>query len=147
VRYFEDFQVGDVVDLGSRMISQEEIIAFAQQYDPQPFHIDPVQARGSMFGGLAASGWHTCCLYMRLLVDNLLLDTDSMGSPGLEELRWLKPVRPGDTLHARLTVLESKPSRSRPEMGILRCRAEMVNQHDELVLSMVNAVFFGRRPA
>src|SRR5579871_83649 len=97
-QYFEDFQVGETIHLGSREITAEEIIAFAHQWDPQPFHVDPDLAKESLFGGLVASGWHTAVMYMRLLVDGFLNETASMGSPGIDELRWRKPVRPGDTL-------------------------------------------------
>jgi acyl dehydratase len=144
-RYFEDMQAGDVVELGSRAVTQDEIIAFARQFDPQPFHVDQELARESFFGGLVASGWHTAAMYMRLLVDGLLNQTVSLGSPGIDELRWLKPVRPGDTLQARFTVLETTPSRSRPTMGIVRGRGEVLNQHGDVVMTMVSAGFFGRK--
>jgi len=144
--YFEDFQGGDVIDLGGRAITQEEIITFARAYDPQPFHVDPVRAVDSFFGGLVASGWHTAGIYMRLLVDGLLNDTLSMGSPGLDELRWRRPVRPGDTLRATFTVLECIPSKSRPTLGVIRGRGEVFNGGGELVMSVVSAGFFGRAP-
>src|SRR5579859_3157513 len=105
-RYFEDFAVGHTLELGSYTITREEILAFARQFDPQPFHTDEEQAKASLYGGLIASGWHTASIFMRLLVDGLLNDTASMGSPGVDELRWLRPVRPGDTLRARFTVRE-----------------------------------------
>jgi len=145
--YFEDFQAGDTIELGGRTVTQEEVITFARQYDPQPFHVDPVRAVDSFFGGLVASGWHTAGIYMRLLVDGLLNDTVSLGSPGLDELRWLKPVRPGDTLRATFTVLEAIPSKSRPTLGIIRGRGEVYNQEGELVMSVVSAGFFGRGEA
>lgn len=144
-RYFEDFQAGDVFELGAVGVTEAEIIAYARQFDPQPFHIDPKQARESVFGGLIASGWHTTALWMRLLVDGFLRDTISLGSPGVDEVRWLQPVRPGDTLHARLTIVESRPSTSRPEMGILRSRSEIFNQHDEVVMTIVGVHLVGRR--
>jgi len=145
--YFEDFQEGDTIELGSRTITREEIIAFARQYDPQPFHVDPVRAKDSFFGELVASGWHTAGIYMRLLVDGLLNDTVSLGSPGLDELRWLKPVRPGDTLRASFTVVEAILSKSRPTLGIIRGRGEVYNQEGALVMSVVSAGFFGRGDA
>lgn len=145
-RYFEDFQAGDTVELGSRRISAEEIVAFAREFDPQPFHLDPVAARDTIFDGLAASGWHTAALFMRLLVDGLLNHTISMGSPGIDEIRWLRPVRPGDTLHARFTAVECIPSRSRSTMGIVRGKGEMTNQHGEPVMTIATVSFFGRRP-
>jgi acyl dehydratase len=144
--YFEDFQVGQTIELGSYTITKEEIIEFALKYDPQPFHIDEEKAKDSFFGTLVASGWQTAGLYMRMLVDGLLNNTISMGSPGLEELRWLKPVRPGDTLHVRFTVLELTTSRSRPQMGILKGKGEAINQNDETVLSLTSIGFFGRKP-
>lgn len=144
--YFEDFHVGDTFDLGSISVTQEEIITFARQFDPQVFHTDPEQAKASFFGELVASGWHTGTLYMRLLVDALFSKVDSMGSPGIDELRFLRPVRPGDTLHGRFTVIDTRSSQSRPYLGILRARGELFNQHNELVLSMISTHFFGRRP-
>lgn len=147
MRYFEDFQVGDVFELGTTSVTEEEIIAFARQFDPQPFHVDPVQARASAFGGIIASGWHTASLFMRLLVDNFLRETVSLGSPGLDEVRWLQPLRPDDTLRARFTILECRASKSRAEMGILRSRSEVFNQRDELVMTVIGVHLVGRRPA
>lgn len=144
-RYFEHFQIGDVFELGAIGVTEAEIIAFAQQFDPQPFHVDPARARESVFGGIIASGWHTTALWMRLLVDGFLHETISLGSPGVDEVRWLQPVRPGDTLRGRLTILESRPSTSRPEMGIVRSRSEMLNQRDELVMTIVGVHLIGRR--
>ena len=144
-RHFEDFEVGESIEFGSRTLTEEEIIAFAKQFDPQPFHVDPEKAAHSFYGSLIASGWHTVSTYMRLLVDGLLQDTQSLGSPGIDELRWLKPVRPGDTLQARYTVLEKIPSKSRPNVGIIRSKGEMVNQHGEVVMSLIAANFFARR--
>lgn len=146
VRYFEDFHVGDTFDLGSIEVTEEEIIAFARQFDPQPFHINPEGAKDSIFHGLVASGWHTTALFMRLLVDGLLQETISMGSPGVDEVRWRMPVHPGDSLRATLTVLECNPSRSRLDMGIVRSASEMFNQKNEVVLTLSGIHFFGRRP-
>ncbi len=145
-RYFEDFEPGQVVELGRRTVTEEEIVAFAREFDPQPFHVDPEAARESVFGGLIASGWHTGALWMRMYVDSLLEGTASMGSPGVEELRWLAPVRPGDTLTGRLEVLETTPSERRPDRGTVRIRAEMENQDGVVVLSMTSRGHFGRRP-
>jgi acyl dehydratase len=146
IRYFEDFHVGDTFDLGSTApVTAEEIIMFARQFDPQPFHLDAEQAKDSIFGQLVASGWHTTSLLMRLLVDGLINDTISMGSPGVDEIRWLRPLRPGDALHARFTVLESTPSKSRPKMGILRSNCELFNQNDELLMTLKGTHFVGRR--
>ena len=147
MRYFEDFQVGDVFELGTTSATEEEIIAFARQFDPQPFHVDPAQARESVFGGIIASGWHTASLFMRLLVDNFLRETVSLGSPGVDEVRWLQSLRPGDTLRARFTILECRASKSRAEMGILRSRSEVFNQRDELVMTVIGVHLIGRRPA
>jgi acyl dehydratase len=146
MRYFEDFQVGDIFDLGSTTVTEEEIIRFARQFDPQPFHTDPVLARDSIFGGLVASGWHTTAMFMRLFFDGLLHETASIASPGVDDVRWLKPVRPGDVLRARFTVIESTPSKSKTSLGIVRSRCEVFNQADELVMSLVGVHFFGRRP-
>jgi acyl dehydratase len=145
-RYFEDFHVGDIFDLGSIEVTEEEILAFARRFDPQPFHLDPERAKDTIFHGLAASGWHTTALFMRLLADGLLQETISMGSPGVDEVRWRQPVRPGDRLRATLTVLECNPSRSRPTMGIVRSACEMFNQQNEVVLTLFGIHFFGRRP-
>ena len=145
-RYFEDFEPGQVVELGSHTVSEEEIVAFARLWDPQPFHVDPEAARASVFGGLIASGWHTGAVWMRLYVDALLGGSDSRGSPGVEELRWLAPVRPGDTLTGRLEVLETTPSERRPDRGTVRIRGELANQDGVTVLSMTSRGHFGRRP-
>ena len=145
-RYFEDFEPGRVFELGSRTVTAEEVVSFAREFDPQPFHVDEEAAAASVFGGLIASGWHTGAMWMRLYVDALLGGAASLGSPGIEELRWLAPVRPGDTLHARLTVLEATPSERRPDRGTIRSRAEMINQDGVTVMSMVARGHFGRRP-
>ena len=147
MRYFEDFKPGDVIELGSRTISKESILAFAREFDPQPFHTDEEAAKRSIYGGLLASGWHTGSLLMRILNDGLLKDTASLGSPGVDELRWLKPVRPGDVLSARMTVLESIPSRSKPDRGLIRSLMEMRNQYGRVVLTIRGLSLLGRRPA
>jgi acyl dehydratase len=128
------------------MVSETDIIEFARQYDPQPMHIDRNAASFTIYGGLIASGWHTGALFMRLLVSNLIAGTSSMGSPGMEDLRWPLPVRPGDTLSAQIGVLETRASNSRPTMGIVRWRGEVRNQDGRLVMSAVGTNFFGRRP-
>ena len=127
-------------------VSQAAIIGFAQQYDPQPMHLDPDAASFTIYGGLIASGWHTGALFMRLLVRNLIADTKSLGSPGMEELRWPAPVRPGDTLTGKIEVLEKRLSNSRP-MGIVRWRGELRNQSGQLVMSSIGTNFFGLKPA
>lgn len=145
-RYFEDFKAGDVIDVGSLTVTKDEIIEFAKQYDPQPMHIDPNAASSTIYGGLIASGWHTVSLFMRLLVENVVGKTVSLGSPGVEELRWPRPVRPGDTLNGRMEIVETRASNSRPNMGIVRWRGEVRNQRGELVLTLLGTNFFGRRP-
>jgi acyl dehydratase len=145
-RYFEDFAVGQTFEAGRVTVGEAEIIAFARQYDPQPFHIDPDAARASIYDGLIASGWHTAALSMRLLVDAIFADTAGMGSPGVDELRWLRPVRPGDTLGVRLTILEARGSSTKPDRGIIRFRVETQNQAGELVMRMTGAGFIARRP-
>ena len=147
MRYFEDFTPGQVIELGQRTIEKDEIIAFARQFDPQPFHTDEDAAKHSIFGGLIASGWHTGSLMMRMLYDGLVKDTMSMGSPGVDELRWLEPVRPGDLLSARMTVTECIPSRTKPDRGIVRSIIELRNQHGTVVVSSKGLSMFGRRPA
>ena len=146
IQYFEDFQPGQVIDVGSVEVAQADIIAFARHYDPQPMHIDPDAARRTIYGGLIASGWHTVSLFMRLLVENLVAKTVSLGSLGVDELRWPLPVRPGDRLTGQMEVLETRASNSRPTMGIVRWRGEVRNQDGQLVMSLLGTNFFGRRP-
>ena len=147
VRYWEDFKPGQVIELGRRTIDKDSILAFAREFDPQPFHTDEEAARHTIFGGLIASGWHTGSLSMRLFYDGLIKDVVSLGSPGFDELRWVKPVRPGDTLSARLTVLECVASRSKPDRGVIRALLETRNQHGEVVMTITAVNLFGRRPA
>ncbi len=146
VRYFEDFAPGDTYELGSVTLTREKLLEFAREYDPQPIHLDDERARESVFGGLIASGWQTVALFMRLFVDGLLNSTVSMASPGIDELRWLRPVRPGDTLRARVTILEATPSLRRMDRGTIRSSCEMLNQHDETVFRMIGMNILGRRP-
>jgi acyl dehydratase len=147
VHYFEDFTAGQVIELGSHTITRDEMIAFARQFDPQPFHLDDEAAKKTIYGGLIASGWHTGSIMMRLLYDGLVKDTVSLGSPGVDELRWVKPVRPGDTLSGRVTVLECVPSRSKLDRGVVRSTVELRNQHGEVVVTSKGLSLFGRRPA
>jgi len=146
MRYFEDFQVGQVHELGTYVVSREELLAFARQYDPQPFHLDEEAGRQSIYGSIIASGWHTAAICHRLLVESLLKESASMGSPGLDELRWLLPVKPGDTLSARIEVLATTPSRSKPDRGSLKTRMEVRNQRGEVVMTESATVLFRRRP-
>jgi acyl dehydratase len=134
-RYFEDYVSGDVHEFGAIAVEEAEMIAFARRFDPQPFHTDPAAARESAFGGLIASGWYTVNLTMRLLVDHYISRVAGLGSPGVDEIRWLKPVRPGDTLSVRATVLTAKLSRSKPNQGTVRSYVEVLNQHREVVMT------------
>jgi len=143
--HWEDFQVGQVRTFGEHAVTREAVLAFAREFDPQPFHLDDAAAAASLFGRLSASGWHTCAMAMRMMCDGYLLHAASLGSPGIEKLRWLRPVFPGDTLHLRTTVLESRPMASRPAVGIVRSRSEVLNQDDVVVLSMEGIGMFARR--
>ena len=140
--FWEDIVVGETVKFGRKTVSAEEIIAFAEEFDPQPFHLDEAAAKESLLGGLAASGWHTCGLLMRMVCDDFLNQAAGLGSPGLDEVRWLRPVRPGDVLTAQRTCLEARRSASRSEMGICKYSYEMFNQHGEQVMSWVVAQLF-----
>ena len=145
ILYLEDLEPGQIVELGSRSLSEDEIVAFARDYDPQPFHIDPKAAAETIYGGVIASGWQTACVFMRLFVDGLLSRSAAMGSPGLDELRWLKPVRANDRLQARVEVLETRPSRSKPDRGLARLRCVVADQTGDDVLTFVANVLFQRR--
>jgi acyl dehydratase len=146
--WWEDLSVGQVRDLGSLSPSAEEIVAFASQFDPQPFHLDPEAAKASVFGGLCASGWHTCSLAMRLMVTNFLHESSSLGSPGLENIKWLKPVFPGDTLRLQHTITEKRVMGKRPDVGLVRTIWEMFNQDGDKVLHMEGyGMFRLRSPA
>ena len=145
--YWEDFTPGEVVEIGRHTFTEEEIIAFAVQFDPQPFHTDPQAARGTFYGGLIASGWHTCAVGMRLMVQSYIGRAASAGSPGVENIRWLGPVRPGDTIAYRRVIVETRPSGSRPGIGLVRSRSEAINQHGETVMTMEGWGLFRRRPA
>jgi acyl dehydratase len=138
-RYFEDYVAGTVHEFGSMSVEEEEIIAFAKRFDPQPFHTDPEAAKHTMYRGLIASGWHTASLTMRLLVDHYVSRVASLGSPGVDELRWLKPVRPGDTLSLRVSVVEAVRSQSKPDQGTVRTFVEVLNQDRDIVMTMKGA--------
>jgi acyl dehydratase len=135
-RYFEDFVVGMVSEFGEIAVTAGEIVEFAQRYDPQVMHTDPVAAAQGPFGGLIASGWHTASMMMRLFADHYLPKAASIASPGLDELRWILPVRPGDRLRVRVTVLETHRSRSKPDRGMVRCLVEVLNQTGDVVMSL-----------
>jgi acyl dehydratase len=144
--YWEDFPVGDTMEMGSYRFTEEDIIAFARQFDPQPFHTDPEAARNSFFKGLIASGWHTCAIAMRLMVDKYVARSASLGSPGLDNIRWLAPVRVGDTISYRRTITAARVSESKPGVGLVQSRWEAVNQRGETVMTMEGWGMFGRRP-
>jgi len=134
--FWEDFPPGSVREFGATPVTREATVAFASQFDPQPFHLDDAAAEASLFGRLSASGWHTAAMAMRMICDDHLLDTASLGSPGIDQLRWLKPVYPGDTLSVKLEVLEARSMNSRPGVGLVKSRWTVLNQHREPVMSM-----------
>ena len=145
-RYFEDYVPGSVYEYGDVTVTEAEILDFAARFDPQPMHVDASAAATGPFGGLIASGWHTTALLMRLYADHYLSRVASLGSPGIDELRWPSPVRPGDRLRLRVEIEDARPSRSKPDRGVLRTRAELRNQHGETVLSLTAINFLRRRP-
>jgi acyl dehydratase len=145
--YWEDFPPGSTMDIGSHTFTEAEIIAFAKQFDPQSFHVDPEAARGSYFGGLIASGWHTCSIAMRLMVDSYVSRSASLGSPGLDGIRWLLPVRAGDTITYRRHITEARVSGSKPGIGLVKSQWEAFNQRGEKVMTMEGWAMFRRRPA
>ena len=145
-RYFEDYHVGMVDEFGSVLVTAEEIVEFARRYDPQTMHVDAVAAGSGRFGGLIASGWHTVALFMGMYVRGVLLDSASLGSPGVEELRWLAPVRPGDELRGRSTITDVRASSTNPSRGTVFSSSEVVNQEGTVVMTMRARGFFARRP-
>ena len=146
--YWEDFTVGRVLKLGSTLVKREETLDFAQQFDPQPFHLDDAAAEASLFRRLSASGWHTCAMTMRLMCDGYLNDSAGLGSPGIDELRWLKPVYPGDTISAEMTVLEARVMNSKPHVGLVLSRWRVSNQDGADVMTMQGwGMFAVRHPA
>jgi acyl dehydratase len=144
--YFEDFFPGQDIDLGTRSVTEEEIIEFATRFDPQPFHVDKDAAAQSIYGGVIASGWHTCSMMMRLVVDGLMAKSSSMGSPGLDGVRWLAPVRAGDTLNVRYRTTRVKASNSKPDRGVVWSKWVAINQHGETVCTVEGMGMFLRRP-
>lgn len=143
--YWEDFQPGAVAVYGPRLVTREEIIAFAAEFDPQPMHLDEAAASATMLGGLGASVWHTCGLMMRILVDGLFGNAASMGAPGVDEVRWLKPLRPGTEIRVRTITLETRPSSSRPERGFVKFRFEVIDGQDEVLMDLVCSQMLVRR--
>jgi acyl dehydratase len=144
-RYFEDYLPGAVYEYGYLTVTEAEILEFARRFDPQPIHIDPEFAAAGPFGGLIASGWHTASMMMRLFADHYLSGVASLASPGIDELRWPAPVRPGDQLRLRTTIMEARLSRSKPDRGLVRTRGELLNSGDQTVLSLVAMNLLGRR--
>jgi acyl dehydratase len=143
--HWEDFQPGAVAIYGPRLVTREEIIAFAAEFDPQPMHLDEAAAANTLLGGLGASGWHTCCLLMRLITEGFLLDSASMGAPGVDEVRWLKPVRPGTQIRVRATVVDKRVSSSRPEMGFVKFQYEVLDEQDMVLTTLVSSMMMLRR--
>lgn len=135
-RYFEDYVPGSVLEYGAITVTEEDMIEFAERFDPQPFHVDADAAAEGPFGGLIASGWHTASVMMRLVADHYLSKVASLGSPGVDELRWTRPVRPGDSLRVRVSIMETRRSRSKPDRGVVRSRVEVVNQRGDVVMSL-----------
>jgi acyl dehydratase len=146
-RYFEDFRLGEKTNLGSHRVTEEEMLAFARDYDPQRIHTDRAFAERSGFGGLIASGWHTCAMFMRMLVDAMLMESSAIASPGVDGIRWLRPVRAGDMLRAEAVVIEITPSRTKPDRGLVKHDCTVVNQAGELVMTLRTLALFARRPA
>jgi acyl dehydratase len=144
--YFEDLEEGTVTTFGPRIITREEIIAYASEYDPQPMHLDEDAARQTMLGGLAASGWHLCCFMFRMTFDGFIVNTASLGSPGIEEMKWIKPVRPGTALTLRVKILDKRESKSRPEMGLARMTCELLDEAGTPVAQQTSTLMIGRRP-
>ena len=142
---FEDFTPGDSVVFHRTRVSKEDIVDFAADWDPQPMHLDEEAGKASILGGLTGSGWHMICLLMRGMCDGFLIDSTSAGSPGVDDVRWIRPLRPGDDLSIRYTVLDARVSNSRPGIGIVRFRFEMTNQNDETIMVVENPIMFGRR--
>jgi len=139
---FEDFVEGGSIDLGSKTVTADEIVEFASEFDPQPMHLDEQAGKAGILGGLSASGWHSCAMFMRMLCDNLVLDSTSQGSPGIDYVKWKKPVLAGDTLMAKSTVLSKRISAKRPNLGFVTMRAEMTNQRGEQVFELQNTGMF-----
>ena len=143
--HWEDFKPGAVAIYGPRLVTRDEIVAFAAEFDPQPMHLDEAAGAATMLGGLGASGWHTCCLLMRIIADGFLLDSTSMGAPGVDEVRWLKPLRPGTNIRVRATVLETRTSKSRPEIGFIKFLYEVLDEHEAVLTTLVCSMMMVRR--
>lgn len=146
MKYFEDVKVGDVMRFGRYEVTKDEIIEYARQFDPQPFHLDEEAARQSMFGGLIASGWHTGAMFIRMVAEHMTPYVATSGARGFDDLRWLKPVRPGDVLSVE-SVVREKVEPHRPDRGTVKIESRVMNQHGDVVMSLVSLVIFLRRPA
>ena len=146
-RHWEDFSPGSIFEFGPRLVTRDEIVEFAAAYDPQPMHLDEAAAHASMLGSLAASGWHSCCLLMRMLSDGFISQSHFMGAPGVEEVRWLAPLRTGETVCARATVLETRPSRSRPQLGFVKFLFELLDSSGAVLMTLTVSPMFARRDA
>lgn len=145
--FFEDFTVGQVMEFGPRLVTREEIIDFASQFDPQPMHLSDEGATSTLLGSLGASGWHSCAIMMRMLCDGIVLNTASMGAPGVDEVKWMRPLRPDDVLTLRLTIRETRTSRSRPQMGFVVMFQELFNQARACVMTLQTPLMVERRKA
>jgi acyl dehydratase len=143
--HWEDFNPGRIFRHGPRRVTREEIVGFAAEFDPQPMHLDEAAARATLLGGLSASGWHACCILMRMCTDSFVLNAASMGAPGVDEVRWLIPIRPGDELTLHATVLETRPSKSRTDMGYVKFLFELINQTGAKAMTLTTSLMIGRR--
>ncbi|HEY1474719.1 MAG TPA: MaoC family dehydratase [Pseudolabrys sp.] len=143
--FWEDFQPDAVAVYGPRLVTREEIVAFAAEFDPQPMHLDEAAAAGTILGGLGASGWHTCCLLMRMIAEGFLNESASMGAPGVDEVRWLKPLRPGTQIRVRTTVLDKRASASRPELGFVKMLYEVLDEQDAVLTTLMSSMMMARR--
>ena len=146
-RHFEDFSVGEVIDLGTYPVTREEVVDFAREFDPQPFHVDEAAAAASFFGGLVASGWHTAAMFMRMYYDTVVSKCASQGAPGVQDLKWLRPVRPGDRLHGIAQVTAARQSRSRPDIGLVSFDFDVTNQDGASVMTLRSTAMIRRREA
>lgn len=144
---YEDLHEGASIQLGPKLVTAQEIVEFASEFDPQPMHLDEEAGRRSLLGGLSASGWHTCAMFMRMLCDAFLLESTSQGAPGVDQVKWKKPVLAGDTLAGRCTVVSRRLSRSRPQLGFVTIHSELFNQRDESVFELGNTAMFLTREA
>ena len=146
-RHWEDFKPGTVAFYGPRLVTREEIVAFAAEFDPQPMHLDEAAGAATLLEGLAASGWHSCCILMRIIADGFINDSNSLGAPGVDEVRWLKPLRPGTRVRVRTTILETRASNSRPEIGFVKCLFELLDEQDTVLITLTSPLMIRRREA